>query len=444
MPRTTILDLPEDVGLSLSKIIARENPFDSLKAMALVSHAMRRAVAPELYKSLKFRGLDYEVEDSWPSGSDVLNGAARHVSWYILSPSPVQLSTLPAFMSCFNAITELEYMADSFHPTLTLLMIMRVLNVLTCKSPRLHRLRIWFNVRSTSDSEEEVPSIPDTPKFDIPKIETLSLDWSDDSPEFVEASRVHLACIITSSLDTLREVELAFPYGRYEAKPIIQLLVNASGLEVFKIMTSSPDGDVHAAIAEAAPGIRQLEVDLTTGDMPVTAFVFASDPLCQVLGKFQNLRQLRLSLNVDQATGDFPQGNDVAWYLRCLERRRAATQHLARICPHLEECSWIAWPVDAVLYRIAYRFRIVRQSAGGLGGDLKGTGAIGRRGEPLVQTYREWFMEAEYSDRWEGDFPPNLIVHPDDAHRWPEFAKDVVARPVLTDEGGYDPRSRSD
>ncbi|KAL0952005.1 hypothetical protein HGRIS_008655 [Hohenbuehelia grisea] len=423
-PAASLVDLPNSVRLLLFEGIAK-NVDKSLKALSLVSHSMRRTVAPILYKKIRLTEFTKERLVALAQSSELFRNAARFVYVHINDLHDVssdKYSGLFAFIASLKFVSELQYTDSPHRPARSFLRTQQLLLAINQGCPQLSQLGISFSRSGLYSAEKQVERPCDAEEarqatvIDIKNIQELNVEWTLDDAPFVDTSEAQLNSLISCS--SLRELEVKTHWGD-GAQPDFQLLKNAGALEVLKIKSAGPSLDIYAVIADAAPGIRRLEVDLrynSDWQLPVAILPFTSDPNYQLFGRFQNLRQLKLSLDLEEASGDpLDDDHDFAWYLRCLKRRRTATQDLARICPQLEECYWIVWPKDSEGNAMEHRFKIVAQSGSERNPENRDDARpieLEVWGDRLVQTYLDWWMEPHHSDEWGEDLPPDTILHP--------------------------------
>ncbi|KAL0954428.1 hypothetical protein HGRIS_003412 [Hohenbuehelia grisea] len=448
----TILDLPKDVALLIFEAIVHDpgRLGGELRALSLVSHAMRRSVAPVLYRyrclgsnreRTASRAVNNTDLDAFSRCSDLLRHAARHVrvKIYDRQREVDDYSQLFEFIASLQFLKELKYADESSRPAQAFLMVQQLLLALDRGCPELYRLKISFErlrVPSVEKNERasdlEIEKALQATASGIKNLTKLGLQWALDDSLFADQSAAQLACLITTSSETLRELDLKID-DWYGVEPDLQLLKNIRGLEVLCISSPLRGGEIYGEIADVAPGLRRLEVKLDSRRRPIAALPFASDPHYHVFGKFLKLQQLRISFDLEKSARDsLKKDHDLPWYIRCLKRRRIATQSLARICPHLEECYWIMYPADSEGNSMTHRFRIVTPPGSESGEGLGGSSAD-QRADRLVQTYKDEYMMPFFRNDWGNEeFPPDMIVHPDILHRWldPKEAGEV-AKPAL-------------
>ncbi|KAL0952021.1 hypothetical protein HGRIS_008670 [Hohenbuehelia grisea] len=413
MPTSRILDLPEDVGAHLVETL--EYDLDSLKALSLVSHAMRSTVAPVLYKDLMLVTSDYACLDQSQPCSDSLRLFTRRLRIYCNSGTYSNIaSKLFVFISSLGSLSELIYFDQPLKPFWSLIVLQEVLRAVNQGCPQLSRLSISFGERS--------PALAPGPFFTgwasleglkgVPNLQALALTWTLDDSLFQDASKGQLAILMTTSSETLRELELTIDVN-YGVKPDLRWLKSATRLDVLRIRSTLHDPDIVATIADTVPWLQRLDLQLKHGNhytTPRAAAPFVSDPFYQPLAKLHRLHTLNLNLSFEAPSGDLMPVGDAydnaslyAWFIRCIHPRRAATQDLARVCMQLQYCNWHVRATHwGVVHNATIRFRIVEQCASGSAGEPGILSADG--GFRRVQTYREAYMDPGVHD-----LPPDLI-----------------------------------
>lgn len=112
-----------------------------------------------------------------------------------------------------------------------------------------------------------------------------------------------------------------------------------------------------------------------------------------MLAGFSALTTLSLCLDFEIQSGDNPQPayhHRIEWYRRCLNRRLAATEAIAAVCPNLERCTWVQLGIMGRQSEYYHPFVVMKAKSGKHG---------------TVRALVQWWMTKEWASKLLGPLP---------------------------------------